>query len=63
MIQEVQITLTLGVDATQSKTEIESFIRDLINTHTFHSTTYNRMMFDIYPNIEIKEEEELYKTN
>lgn len=63
MTQEVQVTLTLEVDATQQKGDIENFIKELINTHTFHSSTYNRMVFDFHDKIEIKEESEIYETN
>lgn len=60
MTQEVQVVLTLEVDATQSKADIENFVKEIINTHTFHSTTHNRMMFDIKDDFEIKEEAEIY---
>lgn len=63
MTQEVQVTLTLEVDVTQQKTDIEQFVRDLINTHTFHSSSYNRMVFDFIDIIEIKEESEIYDNN
>ena len=62
MTQEVEIKLTLEVDVTQSKTDILNFIKDLINTHTLHSSTYNRMVFDFHNKIEIKEESEIYET-
>ena len=61
MTQEVQVTLTLEVDVTQSKPDIEKFIKDLINTHTFHSSTYNRMVYDFTNEIVIKEEAEIYQ--
>lgn len=60
MLQEVEVILSLDVDTSQSKEEIENFINDLINTHILHSSTYNRM---IYPRIDlkqVKEEWELY---
>ena len=44
MTQEVQVILTLEVDVTQSKQDIENFIKELINNHTFYSSTYNRMI-------------------
>ena len=46
MTQEVQVILTLEVDVTQSKQDIENFIKELINNHTFYSSTYNRMIYD-----------------
>ena len=61
MKQEVQVTLTLEVDITQSKSDIENFIKELINTHTFNSSTYNRMVYDFHHKFEIKEEAEIYK--
>lgn len=60
MTQEVQVTLTLEVDVTQSKSDIEKFIKDLINTHTRRSSTYNRMVFDFHEEIIVKEEAEIY---
>lgn len=60
MIQEIQVTLTLKVDVTQQKSDIEKFIKDLINMHTFKSTTYNRMIFNFCDKIIIKEEKEIY---
>lgn len=63
MTQEVQVILTLEVDVTQQKGDIENFIKELINTHTFHSSTYNRMVFDFCDKIEIKEEAEIYEVH
>ena len=60
MTQEVQVTLTLEVDVNKSKNDIHKFIMELIRTHTFHSTTYERMVFDISTEFEIKEEAEIY---
>lgn len=60
MTQEVQVTLTLEVDVTQSKSDIKDFIRELINTHTFSSSSYNRMVFDFHEEVIIKEESEVY---
>lgn len=62
MTQEVKVTLQLEVDCTQQKGDIEEFIKDLINTHTFHSNSYNRMVFPSIKIIEIQEEKELYST-
>ena len=62
MTQEVQVILTLEVDVTQTKTDIHNFIMELIRIHTFHSTTYNRMMFDFHTKFKIKEESEIYET-
>ena len=61
MKQEVQVTLTLEVDVTQSKSDIRDFIEDMINTHTMQSSTHNRMLYFIQDNFEIKEEAEIYK--
>jgi len=62
MTQEVQVTLTLEVDVTQQKEDIDNFIKELINTHTFYSSTYNRMVFDFHKDFIIKEEREIYET-
>lgn len=63
MTQEIQVILTLEVDTTQQKRDIENFIRDLINTHTFKSSTYNRMVFDFHNDFIIKEEREIYNND
>jgi hypothetical protein len=63
MTQEVQVILTLEVDVTQQKEDIHQFIMELIRTHTFHSTTYNRMVFDFRTDFEIKEEAEIYNNH
>lgn len=62
MTQEVQVTLTLEVDVTQSKEDIIAFVKDLINTHTLHSSTYNRMTYDFHSEFTVKEEREVYNT-
>ena len=61
MTQEVQVILTLEVDVTQSKSDSENFIKELINTHTFNSSTYNRLVYDFHHKFEVKEEAEIYK--
>ena len=63
MTQEVQVILTLEVDVTQSKSDIENFIKELINTHTFNSSTYNRTVYDFHHKFEVKEEAEIYKND
>jgi hypothetical protein len=60
MTQEVQVILTLEVDATQTKAQIKKFTQELVNTHTFHSNSHNRMMFSSVEVTSIKEEAELY---
>jgi hypothetical protein len=62
MTQEVQVTLTLEVDVTQSKTDIQDFIQGLINTHYKKSSAYNKSVFDFHEEIVVKEEAEIYKT-
>lgn len=61
MTQEVQVILTLEVDVTQTEQDIREFVKELINTHTFHSSTHNRMLFDFHSEFEVKEEAEIYK--
>lgn len=63
MTQEVQVILTLEVDVTQQKEDIKEFIQELINTHTLHSSTYNRMIYNFHEKIEIKEEKEIYNNH
>lgn len=60
MTQEVQVTLTLEVDVTQSKSDINNFIMELIRKHTFSSSFYNRTVFDFKLAFDIKEEKEIY---
>lgn len=60
MTQEVQVVLTLEVDLSQSKTDIQDFIQSLIDMHTRHSSAYNRMVFDFHEEIIVKEEAEIY---
>lgn len=62
MTQEVQVILTLEVDVTQSKTDIQDFIQSLIDMHTRRSSAYNRMVFDFHEEIVVKEEAEIYGT-
>lgn len=60
MTQEIQVTLTLEADVSLTKQEIINFLKDVINTHTFHSSTSNRLLF---PKLEVqglKEEWEIY---
>jgi hypothetical protein len=61
MKQEVQIVLTLEVDTTETKEQIERFMSDVINTHTFHSSTHNRMVYSKLEITSIKEESEIYQ--
>jgi len=61
MTQEVQVLLTLEVDVTQTKEQIKKFVQELVNTHTFNSSTINRMFVSVEV-ASIKEEAEIYKT-
>lgn len=61
--QEVRAILSLEVDLSQDKTEILSFLNELINTHTRFSTTHNRMLFKDLVITSIEEESEIYGTN
>lgn len=60
MTQEVQVVLTLEVDDSQDKKDIFKFVNDLINTHTFNSTSHNRMMYKDISIKTVKEEAEIY---
>ena len=61
MTQEVQVILTLEVDVTQEKSDIAKFIKELINTHTFHSSPHSRMTYSKLEISSIKEESEIYQ--
>lgn len=60
MTQEVQIILTLDVDTTISREEIESFVEGLIYMHETHSSALTNKFFDIRENVVIREEKEIY---
>lgn len=62
MTQEVQVTLTLEVDVTVDKIDIEYYLGNLINFATLHDTIHNRMLYKSIKVTEIKEENELYET-
>lgn len=63
MKQEVQIILTLEVDANKSKKDIQKFFLDMEETYTRTVSMKNRMEFSNISLIEIKEEAEIYQTN
>lgn len=60
MTQEVQVILTLEVNVTQSKGDIQNFIQELIDIHTRHSSTYNRVTFNFKEDFIIREEAKIY---
>lgn len=60
MKQEVQIILTLEVDTDKSESDIRNFMMEIIRTHSFHSSTYNRMCYNMLLDFKIKEEAEIY---
>ena len=60
MTQEVQVTLTLEVDATLSKGDIKKELKKLINLGALQSTTYQRMLIPRIKIEEVKEEAEIY---
>jgi hypothetical protein len=62
MTQEVQIVLTLEVDASKSKEEIKRFFLDMEETYTQTVSSKNRWEFPKITLIDIKEESEIYKT-
>jgi len=62
MTQEVQITLTLDVDVSKSKKDIEDFFNDMEQTYTRTVSSRNRWEFPKITLIEIKEESEIYNT-
>lgn len=62
MKQEVQIILTLEVDASKSKEDIKKFFYDMEETYTRTVSNRNRWEFSKISLVEVKEESEIYKT-
>ena len=60
MTQEVQIILTLEVDANKSKNDIKAFFYDMEQTYTSTVSEKNRWEFPKITLIDIKEEAEIY---
>ena len=60
MTQEVQIILTLEVDANKSKDDIKAFFNDMEQTYTRTVSDRNRCEFPKITLIYIKEEAEIY---
>ena len=60
MTQEVQIILTLEVDASKSKNDIKAFFYDMEQTYTRTVSERNRWEFPKITLIDIKEEAEIY---
>jgi uncharacterized coiled-coil DUF342 family protein len=62
MNQEVQIILTMEVDTSKSKKDIQDFFNDMEQTYTRTVSMKNRMEFLKIEVSEIKEEAEIYET-
>lgn len=60
MKQEVQITLTLEVDADKSKEDIKRFFWDMENAYTQTVSAKNRTEFSKITLIDVKEESDIY---
>ena len=60
MTQEVQVILTLEVDATKSKQDIIDFFNDMEQTYTRNVSDRNRFEFPKITLVEVKEEAEIY---
>jgi hypothetical protein len=60
MTQEVQIILTLTVNADKTKKEIQNFFFDMEQTYTRTASAKNRWEFSKIELVEIKEEAEIY---
>jgi hypothetical protein len=60
MKQEVQVVLTLEVDATKSKKDIENFFLEMERVYTQSVSQKNRMEFPKLTLVDIKEEAEIY---
>ena len=61
MTQEVQVILTMEVDATKSKEDIKRFFLDMEQTYTQTVSAKNRWEFPSIILVEVKEESEIYK--
>jgi hypothetical protein len=60
MMQEVEVTLTLTVEASKSKEQIKRFVEDMADTYSAFGPPNNRFEF---PKVEVKgirEEAEIY---
>lgn len=55
MTQEVRVTITLEVDVTRSKEDIQEFVKNMVSKATFKSDFY-----DSSGEIKIEEEAEIY---
>lgn len=62
MKQEVQIILTLEVDADKSKEDIKAFFKDMEETYTRTVSDRNRWEFSKITLIDVKEESEIYNS-
>jgi len=60
--QEVQIILTLEVDADKSKQDIKDFFNDMNRTYTQTVSARNKWEFNKITLIDVKEEAEIYDT-
>lgn len=60
MTQEVQIILTMEVDASKSKEDIKAFFHDMEETYTRTVSARNRWEFPKITLVEVKEEAEIY---
>jgi hypothetical protein len=60
MTQEVQVTLTIEVDAEKTKKDIEKYFQDMELIYTRTVSQSNRMEFSEFISIKIKEEAEIY---
>lgn len=61
MQQEVQIVLTLSVDANMSKKDIEAFFYDMEQTYTRSVSSKNRWEIPSITLMDVKEEHEIYR--
>lgn len=62
MTQEVRVTLTLKVDANQSKEDIMSFVNHAINKRGIQHRIESKPYYSFTKINKIEEESEIYKT-
>lgn len=59
MTQEVQVILTLEVDAEKSKADVTRYILDMEKNYRLNE--YNKIGYKLISDIQVKQESEIYK--
>lgn len=61
MTQEVQVILTLEVDAEKSKADVIRYILDMEKYYRENISSYRYNGFELSSDIQVKQESEIYK--